>query len=71
MHPQINRPTVVTARVPGAEWLLLLGTEIVSIWILLRVRCRLGAPATAVLAYAWSPLVVIEGVQVGHVDLAQ
>jgi Glycosyltransferase family 87 len=36
---------------------------------LLRLLRRLGAPAIAVLAYAWSPLVVFEGIQAGHVDL--
>jgi glycosyl transferase family 87 len=87
IHPQINRPTAVTAYPPGAQWLfalaarvapgsitgwrlLLIGTDIVTFWILLRVLPRVGAPATVVLAYAWSPLVVFEGVQAGHVNLA-
>jgi alpha-1,6-mannosyltransferase len=63
----------LAARVaPGSifGWrLMLLGTDIVTFWILLRVLPRVGASATAVLAYAWSPLVVFEGVQAGHVDL--
>ena len=85
IHPQINRPTSVTAYPPGAQWLfalaarvapgsipgwrlLLLGADIATFWILLRVLRRVGAPSTAVLAYAWSPLVVFEGVQAGHLD---
>lgn len=44
--------------------------EVATIWLLLRILRRLAAPATAVLAYAWSPLVVFEGVQAGHMDLA-
>jgi alpha-1,6-mannosyltransferase len=50
--------------------LLLLGADIAIFWILLGVLRRVGAPPTAVLAYAWSPLVVFEGVQAGHVDIA-
>ncbi|HET8576852.1 MAG TPA: glycosyltransferase family 87 protein [Methylomirabilota bacterium] len=49
---------------------LLLAIEAATCWILLRVLRRLGAPGTAILAYAWSPLVIFEGVQAGHVDLA-
>ena len=87
IHPQINRPTAVTAYPPGAQWLfaltarvapgsipgwrlLLLGADIATCWVLLGLLRRIGAPATAVLAYAWSPLVVFEGIQAGHVDLA-
>ena len=87
LHPQINRPTAVTAYPPGAQWLfalaaraaprsilgwrlLLLAVELGTIVILLRLLRGLGAPGTAALAYAWSPLVVFEGVQAGHVDLA-
>ncbi len=50
--------------------LVLLSVEIGTFIVLLRLLRRVGAPATAVLAYAWSPLVVFEGVQAGHVDLA-
>jgi alpha-1,6-mannosyltransferase len=50
--------------------LLLLGVDALTVGLLLRLLRRLGAPAEAVLAYAWSPLVVFEGIQSGHVDLA-
>ncbi len=50
--------------------LLLLTIEAATCWILLRVLRRLGVPETAILAYAWSPLVIFEGLQAGHVDLA-
>jgi hypothetical protein len=49
---------------------LLLGLDALAVGLLLRLLRRLGAPDTAVLVYAWSPLVVFEGVQAGHVDLA-
>lgn len=55
--------------IPGWR-LVLLCADLATLWILRRLLRRLGAPATAVLAYAWSPLVVFEGVQAGHVDLA-
>ncbi len=55
--------------IPGWR-LVLLGIEIGIHWVLLRLLIRVGAPRTAILAYAWSPLVVFEGVQAGHVDLA-
>jgi alpha-1,6-mannosyltransferase len=49
---------------------LLLGLDALVILLLVRLLRRLGAPDTAVLVYAWSPLVVFEGVQAGHVDVA-
>jgi hypothetical protein len=49
---------------------LLLGLDALAIVLLIRLLRRLGAPDTAVLVYAWSPLVVFEGVQAAHVDLA-
>jgi hypothetical protein len=49
---------------------LLLGLDALAVGLLLRLLRRIGAPDTAVLVYAWSPLVVFEGVQAGHVDLA-
>jgi alpha-1,6-mannosyltransferase len=49
---------------------LLLGFDALAVVLLLCLLRRLGAPDTAVLVYAWSPLVVFEGVQAGHVDLA-
>ncbi len=55
--------------IPGWR-LVLLAAEIGTLWLLLRLLRRVGAPGTAVLAYAWSPLVVFEGIQAGHVDLA-
>jgi hypothetical protein len=55
--------------IPGWR-LVLLAIEIGNLCVLLRLLRRAGSPATAVLAYAWSPLVVFEGVQAGHVDVA-
>jgi hypothetical protein len=49
---------------------LLLGLDALAVGLLLRLLRRLGAPDTAVLVYAWSPLVIFEGVQAGHVDVA-
>lgn len=49
--------------------LLLLVLDALTVLVLLRLLRRLGAPAAAVLVYAWSPLVVFEGVQAGHVDI--
>lgn len=54
----------------GSWRLLLLASEVATIGLLLALLRRLGMPATAVLTYAWSPLVVYEGVQAGHLDLA-
>jgi len=54
--------------VPGWR-LVLLVTEFGTLWVLLRLLRGTRVPGTAVLAYAWSPLVVFEGVQAGHVDL--
>jgi alpha-1,6-mannosyltransferase len=50
--------------------LVLLGCELVTGLLLLRLLRVIGAPAEAVAVYAWSPLVVFEGVQAGHVDAA-
>ncbi len=60
---------VAPGSIPGWR-LLLLGADIAIFGILRRLLRRVGAPSTALLAYAWSPLVVFEGVQAGHVDLA-
>jgi len=49
---------------------LLLLADALTILSLLHLLRRLGAPAAAVLVYAWSPLVLFEGIQAGHVDLA-
>jgi alpha-1,6-mannosyltransferase len=49
--------------------LLLLAVEVGTVGLLLQLVRRMGAPPTAILAYAWSPLVVLEGIQAGHVDL--
>jgi hypothetical protein len=54
--------------VPGWR-LVLLVTELGTLWVLLRLLRGTRVPGTAILAYAWSPLVVFEGVQAGHVDL--
>jgi alpha-1,6-mannosyltransferase len=60
----------VTPRTVPAWRALLLLADAVTILLLLRLLRLLGAPSAAVLTYAWSPLVVFEGIQAGHVDLA-
>ena len=60
---------VTPGTLPGWRALLLLA-DAATVLLLLRLLGRLEAPAEAVLAYAWSPLVVFEGIQGGHVDLA-
>jgi hypothetical protein len=50
--------------------MLLLLFEVATAALLLTLLRRLGMPPTAVIMYAWSPLVVFEGVQAGHVDIA-
>jgi alpha-1,6-mannosyltransferase len=63
--------TAATAPHSLVGWrVLLLALEALTTLLILRLLRRLGAPDTAVLVYAWSPLVVFEGVQAGHVDLA-
>jgi alpha-1,6-mannosyltransferase len=47
----------------------LLASEIVTVVLLLALLRRTPSGPTAVIVYAWSPLVVFEGVQAGHVDL--
>jgi len=54
---------------PGWRVLLLLA-DASTVLLLLHLLGRLGAPREVVLAYAWSPLVLFEGIQAGHVDLA-
>ncbi len=61
---------VVTPRTVPAWRVLLLLADTTTVLLLLHLLRRLGAPSAAVLAYAWSPLVVFEGIQAGHVDLA-
>ncbi len=50
--------------------LLLLLFEAATGVLLLALLRRLGAPPTAIIVYAWSPLVVFEGAQAGHVEVA-
>jgi hypothetical protein len=53
-----------------AAWrCLLLAVEATTVGLLLILLRRLGVAAPAVIVYAWSPLVVFEGVQAGHLDL--
>jgi alpha-1,6-mannosyltransferase len=49
--------------------LLILAAEGVTVALLLALLRRHRLAETAVLVYAWSPLVVFEGVQAGHLDL--
>jgi alpha-1,6-mannosyltransferase len=61
------------ALAPGSivGWrLLLLLFDVATGAMLVLLLRRLGASPTAVLVYAWSPLVVFEGVQAGHVEVA-
>ena len=60
---------VTPGTLPGWRVLLLLA-DTVTVVLLLCLLGRLGTPAEAVLAYAWSPLVLFEGIQAGHMDLA-
>ncbi len=60
----------VTPGTPPGWRVLLLLADALTVLLLLHLRGRLGAPTEAVLAYAWSPLVLFEGIQAGHVDLA-
>jgi len=48
----------------------LLASEVVTVGLLLALLRRAGGTPAVVIVYAWSPLVVFEGVQAGHVDLA-
>jgi hypothetical protein len=61
--------TIAPNSLPGWR-VLLLSLEAATIILLVRLLRRLGAPDAAVIVYAWSPLVVFEGVQAGHVDVA-
>ncbi len=64
---------LVTAVTPDSlvGWrLFLLGCEIVTGGLLLRLLRRMNRPPAAVVLYAWAPLVIYEGVQAAHVDLA-
>ena len=64
---------LAAALTPGSivGWrLLLLVFEVATVAMLVLLLSRLGAPATAVIMYTWSPLVVFEGVQAGHVETA-
>ena len=65
--------TAVTAVVPDSllGWrLFLLGCEIATAVLLLRVLRRMGQPPGAVIVFAWAPLAVFEGVQAAHVEPA-
>ncbi len=64
---------LVTAIAPASlvGWrLFLLGCEIVTGGLLIRLLRRMSRPPTAVVLYAWAPLVIYEGVQAAHVDVA-
>src|SRR6266446_4583056 len=64
---------LAAALAPGSivGWrLLLLLFDGATVAILLLLLRRLGMSPTAVIIYAWSPLVVFEGVQAGHVEAA-
>ncbi len=48
----------------------LLGCDIATTVLLLRLLRRMGRPPGAVIVFAWAPLAVFEGVQAGHVEPA-
>ncbi len=48
---------------------VLLGGEVATVALLLDLLRRLGRPATAVVAYAWAPLAIFEGVQAAHLEV--
>jgi succinate dehydrogenase hydrophobic anchor subunit len=50
--------------------LFLLGCEVATAVLLLRLLRRMALPASAILLYMWAPLAVFEGVQAGHMDFA-
>ncbi len=50
--------------------LFLLGGEIATGALLLRLLHRMGRPPGAVIVYAWAPLAVFEGIQAAHVEPA-
>ena len=50
--------------------LFLLGCEIATGALLLRTLRRANVPRAAILLYAWAPLVIFEGVQAGHLEVA-
>jgi hypothetical protein len=50
--------------------LLLLACEAATVALLLGWLRRLNVTAAAVVAYAWAPIVVFEGAQAGHLDVA-
>jgi len=50
--------------------LFLLGCEMATGALLLRLLHRMGRPPGAVIVYAWAPLAVLEGVQAAHVEPA-
>ena len=49
--------------------LFLLACEVITHVFLLGLVRRMGVPATAIIFYAWAPLVVFEGVGAGHIEV--
>lgn len=63
----------VTALAPDSlmGWrVFLLGCDVVTAALLLRLLRRMGRPAGAVIVWAWAPLAVFEGIQAAHVEPA-
>lgn len=61
----------ISARSPWPQWTLksiLVGLDLLTCWLLLRIAGRLRIPRRRVLWYAWNPLVVLEVAGMGHVD---
>jgi hypothetical protein len=84
VYPRVNHPELATiypplaiggfalvARLSGAPWAMKLWVVVHDLAVVLALlawmRAR-GAPATAVIAYAWNPLVLVEYAGSGHND---
>jgi len=63
----------LAAGFPGAPLVLramLLGFDLLACWLLIRLLAGLNLPPAGVILYAWNPLVILEGVGMGHIDTA-
>lgn len=85
-YPRINHKDFATIYPPLAQGIFLLGAhlhpgvrtlkviftvfDLATIGVLLLLLRRRGRPPTHALAYAWSPLVIVETAHSGHLDAA-
>ncbi len=83
IHPNINRPPARTVYPPGAQLLyrllpydidgvrlVMIGFDLLTMLLLARLLMVLSLDPARVLLYAWSPLVVYEVGNNGHLDAA-